>query len=336
MSFPKIVAFVALVSLAVLGVAAIKKQKQKAPSESALSDGYAPIALQLDADEELPQKAAASMAPALSPALTSVLERRDATGLPSADRVEEFFNTGVAKLPIVETVTYSSRVPWLEGRPAWLVDYASHYATSRHFIARSLNKRPDYLTQQVHEGSKFNVLRKEKDLEFYLVIDVSRCKMWFYYLDKTAGQRVLVKDYQVGLGRPEPRSASGCLTPLGKYTLGPKVGIYKPGMMGTFGNHSTEMIRVFGSRWIPFEKEVEGCSAGARGYGIHGAPWVVDEKTGQLIESRGCIGNFESDGCIRLKTEDVEELFSIIITKPTTVDIVRDFYDAHPPYAETL
>ena len=55
------------------------------------------------------------------------------------DRIHEFFTTGINKLPIVETITYTPRVQWLEGRAAWVSDYASYYGTSRHFIARSLN-----------------------------------------------------------------------------------------------------------------------------------------------------------------------------------------------------
>ena len=140
--------------------------------------------------------------------------------LPEADRIEELFNKDGPKLPIVETITYKSLVPWQKGRPAWLSDYAGHYETSRHFIARSLNGKPDYFKQELAEGARFNVLRKDKNFEFALIVDTSRCKMWFYYVDLDQKQKVLLKTYQVGLGRLDASKTSGLLTPLGKYTLG--------------------------------------------------------------------------------------------------------------------
>jgi len=251
--------------------------------------------------------------------------------LPTANRIEEFFRKAEPKLPIVETVVYKSRVDWLHGRPAWISDYASHYKTSRHFIARSLNGKPDYVKQDVAIGDRFNVFKKDKDISFYLVIDLSRSKMWFYYLDNES--RVLVKTYNVGLGRMASDSPSGLLTPTGTYKLGEKVAIYKPKQQGLFGGEKIEMMRVFGTRWIPFEKEVEDVTAEARGLGIHGAPWALSDS-GEFKEDRNCIGKYESDGCVRLASEDVEELFSIVITKPTYVVLVNDFFDAKLPGKE--
>ncbi len=94
------------------------------------------------------------------------------------------------------------------------------------------------------------------------------------------------------------------------------------------------MIRIFGSRWIPFDKEVSDCTAPAKGLGLHGVPWVFNPKNSQLEQDVSSIGKHESDGCIRLSTQDVEELFSIIITKKTTVELVNDFFDAKLPGVE--
>jgi hypothetical protein len=254
--------------------------------------------------------------------------------IPDVDRIRQLFALDSSKLPIVETVSYTSRVPWLKGRPAWIADYASHYETSRHFIARSLNKKIDYYSQKVGPGDKFNVFRKDKNLKFHLLIDLSRSKMWFYYVDADLGERVLLKTYRVGIGRRDAERKSGFLTPVGKYELGEKIAIYKPGTMGFFQDQKTEMIRVFGTRWIPFEKEIEGCSEPAKGLGLHGAPWIADPLSGQLIEDKSKIGKYDSDGCIRLAQEDIEEIFSIVITKPTTVEIVRDFREAKLPGVE--
>jgi hypothetical protein len=246
----------------------------------------------------------------------------------SINRVNELFDVGPKKLAsLVETITYKAKVSWLPSRAAWIADYASHYATSRHFIARSLNRNLDYMTQKVSEGDTFNVLRKDIDLSFYLVIDLSCCKMFFFANNFTANEKILLKVYDVGLGRLDDSKISGCLTPLGKYDLGSKVATYKVGSMGLFHGESVEMIKIFGTRWIPFDKEFEGCSERAKGFGIHGVPWI-ENKSNQLSENLDCICKYESDGCIRLSTADMEELFAIIITKPTTVEIVKTIKDS--------
>jgi hypothetical protein len=254
--------------------------------------------------------------------------------LPEADFISRFFIRDTKQFPIVETIVYKSHVPWLQGRLAWLGDYASHFKTSRHFIARSLHGKKDYFKQDIAENERINVLRPDINLSFYLVVDVLRCKMWFYYLLPDAKEKVLVKSYDVGLGRLDTNVSSGFLTPLGKYTLGERTGIYRPKAKGTFNGRDLEMITVFGSRWIPFDAELEDCTAPSRGLGIHGCPWSVDPATGIYVEDASGIGQHTSDGCIRLRTDDMEELFAIIISRPTTVELVRDFHDAKVPGVE--
>jgi hypothetical protein len=245
---------------------------------------------------------------------------RTSEELPEVDRIHQLFALDASKLPIVETVSFTSRVPWLAGRPAWIADYASHFETSRHFIARSLNKKADYFSQKVSPGDRFNVFKKDKDIRFNLVVDLSKCRMWFYYLD--GSDKVLLKTYKVGVGKLDSSRSSGSLTPLGKYELGERVAIYKPGVMSLFQTQKVEMIRIFGTRWLPFEKELEGESA--KGIGLHGCPWN-EGADGKLMEDRSKIGKYDSDGCIRLTAEDIEEIFAIVITKPTTVEIVKDY-----------
>jgi lipoprotein-anchoring transpeptidase ErfK/SrfK len=248
--------------------------------------------------------------------------------IPQANQVYRLFVTDSSKLPIVETITYTSRVPWLKGRPAWIADYASYYETTRHFIARSLNKKADYFTQKVSPGDSFNVLKKDKDIQFYLIIDLSRLKMLFYAIDKSNNERIHLKTYNVGVGRKDPLRASGYLTPTGKFTLNSKVAIYKPGTMGYFQDRKIEMVRVFGTRWIPFGEDIENCSEPAKGFGLHGTPWVNDKETGLLIEDMEKISKYDSDGCIRLSSQDIEEIFAIVISKPTIVELVKDYFDS--------
>jgi lipoprotein-anchoring transpeptidase ErfK/SrfK len=330
LSLPKIILIGSLSLFAVIGGAAFFKKKASQPE---ISESPKERVREIPAPVPVQPPAPPPVSVPLPPPAKVISDNDD---FPVMDRVEQLFKTGPSKLPIVETLSYTSSVPWLKGRPAWIVDYAAHYQTSRHFIARSLNGKPDYLTQKVSTGSQFNVFRTDKKIQFYLLIDISRCKMGFYYVDLDTEERVLLKTYRVGLGRLDPRSPSGTLTPLGKYSLGSKIAIYKPGTMGYLQDQKTEMIRIFGTRWIPFVQEYDGATASAKGYGIHGAPWKEDPATGALVENRSGIGTYDSDGCIRLSLEDMEELFAIIITKPTFVEIVKDFHDAKLPGVEVV
>jgi L,D-transpeptidase catalytic domain len=329
MSFPKLLLLVGILLFTSIGIAALfKGSKEKLPTEN-IANG--PVEVELD-KEIVGAIPLVSSSKKSAPEISNVESKSNkiSVKLPEANRIEELFNKNDPKLPIVETIVYKSRVPWQKGRPAWLSDYASYYATSRHFIARSLNGKPDYLKQDIAEGDRFNVLRKDRNIEFYLLIDLSRYKLWLYYLDMATKELTLLKTYNVGLGRIAPTKTSGFLTPIGKYTLGSRVGIYKPKIMGMHNGEKIEMIRVFGTRWIPFEKEISGCSAPAKGFGLHGVPWIPNEK-GELIQNKNSLGKSDSDGCIRLATEDMEEIFAIIITKPTTVELVKDFHDAKLP-----
>lgn len=311
MSVPKAI-FIGSLSLFVVigGLALFKKKGEKTAVEvAAVPAVEEPVVVKEERSQQY-----------LQPVQDEVAEEE-------ADQVWRLFTKGKQKLPFVETVRYKSRVPWLKGRPAWVTDYASYFSTSRHFIARSLNGKRDYYTQKVSPGDQFNVLKK--DVRFYLVVDLSRSKMWFYALD--GGERYLLKTYKVGLGRFDEDSYSGLLTPKGKFSLGDKVAIYKEGMTGYFQDEEVEMVRVFGTRWIPFSEELSGEGDSPRGYGFHGAPWVYDVATETYTEDLSTIGNYESDGCIRLAQSDIEELYAIVITKPTIVEIVTDFHDADVP-----
>lgn len=331
MSAPKIFLITAIAAFSVLGgVAAFKK------------GGGAIFSSKEKKQENAQEKKNISRSPVLSiskkhkevepkPVPQTKISADD---FPHIDRIFQLFTKGPSRLPIVETVAYASTVPWLKGRPAWVADYAAYYGTSRHFIARSLNGRPDYFSQTVSAGRTFNVFRKDKKIEFHLLIDVKRLKMGFYYVDLDTHERVLLKTYTVGLGRISTQKPSGTLTPLGSYMLGNKIAIYKPGIMGVFQDQKTEMIRVFGTRWIPFGQAMDGATEPAKGYGIQGAPWALDKQSGSLVENKECIGKYESDGCIRLASEDIEELFAIVITKPTFVHIVNDFRMAKLPGSE--
>jgi hypothetical protein len=349
LSAPKWILIGTVALFSVIGIAAIaKKGSQKKGAKPPLAKESAiaktPVlsvpAAAKSADRKNLSRKEGQANPLPAPSTRPAVAGKD--DFPTIDRVFQLFSASPSKLPIVETITYASSVPWLKGRPAWIADYATHYNTSRHFIARSLNNKPDYFTQKVVEGSKFNVFRKDKKINFHLLVDVSRCKMGFYYIDLDTNERVLLKTYRVGLGRIDATKPSGTLTPLGRYVLGSRVAIYKPGMMGYYQDAQVEMIRVFGTRWIPLEQQIDGATVPAKGYGLQGAPWVAKAEKGpenepkkeQWAENREIIGAYESNGCICLNSEDLEELFAIVLTKPTFIEIVKDFREAKLPGVE--
>jgi lipoprotein-anchoring transpeptidase ErfK/SrfK len=254
--------------------------------------------------------------------------------LPKVDRMHQLFTTGPNKLPIVETISFNTKVNWLEGRLAWIADYAAHFKTSRHFIARSLNGKADYFSQQVSQGNKFNVFKLDRPFEFHIAIDLSKCQMALYYFDQLTNERVALKTYSVGVGRRDEVKSSGYLTPTGTFKLGSKIAIYKPGIMGTFQDKKVEMIRVFGTRWLPFDPIDSAHDSAARGLGIHGLPWQDASDGENLQENITSIGCYSSDGCIRLTKDDIEELFAVVISKPCFVHIVHSIDEAKLPGIE--
>lgn len=329
MSLPKLLLVTALGLSVALGVLIWNKKSRK-------EQVIAQVAVQAITEPvEVPLEPVEVRAPLQPPPAPPLLEEpfhpapeaiAIETSLPMEDHTDELFKRNNNKFKFIETVTYKSHVNWLKGRPAWLSDYASHFETSRHFIARSLNGRPDYLKQEISEGDKFNVYRKDVDLKFHIVVDASLCKMWLYALDETHKEKILLKTYPVCMGRPDSSKPSGMLTPLGVYSLGERIAIYKPKVMGYHNSRKVEMVRIFGSRWIPFEKEIAKTTAPAKGFGLHGVPWTEQGK--ELKQDKSSLGKYESDGCIRLSTEDMEEIFAIIITKPAVVEIVKHFHDS--------
>jgi hypothetical protein len=235
--------------------------------------------------------------------------------------VDALFMKG-SSCPIVETIAYSSRVSWKK-RAAWLVDYSQRYKTPLDFIYRSLNGGRGYTPVAVSEGMQFTVLRKDLDFRFHLVVALSSCRLRLYYVIPGERRVVFLKSYPVCLGKKDASRASGSLTPVGVYSLGDRVAIFRPNMMGMHKGKKVELMQVFGSYWMPFEKGITGCSEPAKGYGIHGTPFSRED--GDLQENNTSIGHFESDGCIRLCGKDIQELFSIISSHKTFVEIVPSF-----------
>ena len=195
MNLPKLLGCVALILFGLIGVAAFLKK----PTSNLSSESLVQVPIEIVIEEKTQSYTPAPSPPSIPvlPPPVVPLAVIAKTELPDDDRIEQLFNLSDPRLPIVETITYKSHVSWLKGRPAWLADYASHYSTSRHFIARSLNKKVDYFKQDIAEGDSFNVFRQGKNFEFHLIVDTSRCRLWFYYKDLDLNEFVLLKTYSV-------------------------------------------------------------------------------------------------------------------------------------------
>ena len=330
MSLPKIFLTVSISLFALIGLLAFAK-KASVPSRS---EHTAPVARQevdlslLGRHQEPVRATRTSRTEPAAPVVVAPQPIEEPAVVIEHDGEPEGLSTLFAKnsnCPIVETVIYKSHVPWKHHRLAWLIDYAQHYKTPLDFIYGSLNGNGDFNPKNVSEGTPIRVFKKDLSFRFHLVVSLSSCRLRLYYVIPKERRVVFLKSYQVGLGRKDPSHASGYLTPIGLYQLGSRVGVFRPRMTGMHRGKKIEMMRVFGSHWIPFEKEVRDCSEPAKGLGIHGVPMDRDEQTGELVENSSSIGHYESDGCIRLAGKDIHELFAIVSTRDTLVEIVPTF-----------
>jgi len=131
--------------------------------------------------------------------------------------------------------------------------------------------------------------------DFRVVIERSKCRI--FLLDGNG----IFKRYSCGLGKP------GHETTLGVYKIGNKEKDpvwHKPGEGPIPAGDPRNLL---GTRWMPLVPVQEGLP---KDLGIHGAP---DPTT---------VGSFTSNGCARMKMEEVEELYDLIV-RSTPVQIVE-------------
>lgn len=153
---------------------------------------------------------------------------------------------------------------------------------------------------------RLNQALKYTPKDFRVVIERSTCRLFLFDNDG------LFKRYYVGLGMP------GHETTLGKYKVGNKQKDptwFKPGAGPiAAGDPANEL----GTRWMPLVPQEEGLPSDL---GIHG---TIAPET---------IGSYSSHGCARMRKEDVEELYDLIV-RSTPVEIVEVY--APPQEAEKL
>ena len=142
-----------------------------------------------------------------------------------------------------------------------------------------------------------NGIPEEKDVIFPgQVLKIFKAD-WNLHADKDAyvlivrnGKRI-VKVYNVGIGKQDR-------TPVGVFMIENRIkepAWTPPGRNVPFGHPDN----VLGTRWMGL-KPVEGTNPNLRGYGIHGT-WEPES-----------IGHAASNGCIRMRNPEVEELYDIV------------------------
>lgn len=159
--------------------------------------------------------------------------------------------------------------------------------TTQGLLTRANNLTED---STLHVGQTLKWTPKD----FRIVIERSTRRL--FLLD---GEGIF-KRYSAGLGMP------GYETTLGKYKIGNKIKDptwYKPGAEPIpAGDPQNEL----GTRWMPFVPVQEGLPDDL---GIHGA---IDPAT---------VGQYSSHGCARLRMDEVEELYDLVV-RSTPAEIV--------------
>jgi lipoprotein-anchoring transpeptidase ErfK/SrfK len=329
MSLPKVFLIVSFALFSLIGGIALCKKKSSRPAEKVHVVAQEEVDLSRLAVESVQSLPEAPFTETLSkdPVVECAHEEEKPVVIehePEENGLSALFVKGTA-CPIVETITYKRRAPWKTRGPAWLVDYANHYKTSLDFIYASLNGGRDFKQVTVSDGARFNVLRNDIDFRFHLIVSLSACRLRLYYVIPEQKKAVFLKSYSVCLGKKDSSKSSECLTPLGMYQLGEKTATFRPKMTGMHKGKKIELIQVFGGYWMPFEKTIGECTEPARGFGIHGTPILRDANSGALKEDNSSLGQYESDGCIRLAGKDIQELFAVVSTHKTYVELVPSF-----------
>lgn len=155
-------------------------------------------------------------------------------------------------------------------------------------VAKSKFKTPIGFVKWINQKKK-DSLRPREELKIILgkiKIEVSKSKFFLVaYLD--GEQKLYLRGYKIGLGKHEK-------TPLGRFvieTKKEKPDWWQPGGKVPFGDPRNPL----GTRWMGFKN-----TPGLSGYGIHGT------------SQPNSIGKNQSNGCVRMLNENVEELFPII------------------------
>jgi len=170
-----------------------------------------------------------------------------------------------------------------------LVEIARRYRTTVEALQRGNRLNPD--SAKIFPGMILHIYRGD----WRIVVDKEHFKLLLYDKDR------IFKVYDVAVGRQDR-------TPAGTFKIVNRLrepAWTPPGRIIPYGHPEN----VLGTRWMGIAATGETDSA-LKGYGIHGT-W--EPQT---------VGTQASEGCIRMRNEDVEELFDIV--PPGTPVTIKD------------
>lgn len=140
---------------------------------------------------------------------------------------------------------------------------------------------------------------------FHAVVSKSAFRMDLYLVDPADGQRIYIRSFAVGLGADDS-------TPLGDWVIKPRSKVENPAWTNPrTGEHfkREDPANPIGEFWMALEG-LSRETASLSGYGIHG---TVEPDS---------IGTQSSMGCIRLRDEDIAQVYYMFWEGDTTVKVV--------------
>lgn len=139
---------------------------------------------------------------------------------------------------------------------------------------------------------------------FHLVVSKSAFTADLYLGDAGGSAAMFVKTFKVGLGSDSSTPTGLWIVDTGKVQNPVYYSARGEGVIG-----ADDPKNPLGERWMPL-KGIEGGAIGQESYGIHG---TIDPDS---------IGKNMSQGCIRLKHEDIVELYDLLTEQKSKVRVV--------------
>lgn len=179
-----------------------------------------------------------------------------------------------------------------------LVHIAIQYKTPHQFIEKINGINAD----RIQLDQKLKVVNGP----FHAIVSKSAFRMDVYLKDPSDGQMLYIRSFPVGLGEDDS-------TPVGSWVVRPRSKVINPGWTNPRTGESFDRDdpkNPVGEFWMGLEG-VSTETATLSGYGIHG---TVDQNS---------IGTQSSMGCIRLRDEDVAQVYYMFWEGETTVQIAK-------------
>jgi lipoprotein-anchoring transpeptidase ErfK/SrfK len=178
-----------------------------------------------------------------------------------------------------------------------LINIASAYGVTPELLAR-VNGIGDI--NRIQAGQTLKVIKGP----FYAVVSKSRFTMDIYLGQPHSAGSTFITSYRVGLGKDDS-------TPLGTWRAERKLKnpvYYSPRGEGIIA--ADDPKNPLGEYWIGLSG-IDGEAVGKSSYGIHG---TIDPAS---------IGREESMGCIRMKNEDVERVYELLVDGKSVVVVTE-------------